>query len=132
MGAALLQEPEKAASIIRALRLALPIPVTCKIRLLDTPEKTLAFVKAMEAAGACAISVHMRYVSPLHAHSHLCIYLAGLTHPYMRSSACRTRDDKPQTRANWEALAPIVQVSEAAAECVAYLLSHHIRMDTSS
>jgi hypothetical protein len=118
MGAALLQEPEKAASIIRALRLALPIPVTCKIRLLDTPEKTLAFVKAMEAAGACAISVHMRYEFSLHAYSHWCIYLAGLTH-HMRSSACRTRDDKPQTRANWEALAPIVQVSEAAAACLA-------------
>lgn len=63
MGAALLDAPDKAASIIRALREALPLtPVSCKIRLLETPEQTLAFVRAMEAAGACAISVHMRSV----------------------------------------------------------------------
>lgn len=66
MGAALLDNAAGAAGLIRALRAALPlcVPVTCKIRLLDTAERTLAFAKAMEAAGCAAIGVHMRWVSP--------------------------------------------------------------------
>lgn len=65
MGAALLDNEAGAASLIRALRTALPthVPVTCKIRLLDTPEKTLAFARAMAAAGCAAVGVHMRWVS---------------------------------------------------------------------
>lgn len=65
MGAALLDNEAGAAGLIRALRTALPahVPVTCKIRLLDTPEKTLAFARAMAAAGCAAVGVHMRWVS---------------------------------------------------------------------
>lgn len=60
MGAALLSDKEKAGGIISALRSAIKIPVTCKIRLLDTLEETISFMQAMEAAGVCAISVHFR------------------------------------------------------------------------
>ena len=62
MGAALLENEAGAAGLIRALRAALPahVPVTCKMRLLDTPGRTLAFARAMEAAGCAAIGVHMR------------------------------------------------------------------------
>ena len=41
MGAALLKTPDKAAAILDALVKALPIPVTCKIRILPTEEATL-------------------------------------------------------------------------------------------
>ncbi len=60
MGVALTQDPDRACSIIKALRDALDIPVSCKIRLRDTPSQTLDFVKALEAAGAQAIGVHAR------------------------------------------------------------------------
>jgi tRNA-dihydrouridine synthase 2 len=62
MGAALLDNEAGAAGLIRALRAALPphLPVTAKIRLLESPERTLAFAKAMEAAGCSALGVHMR------------------------------------------------------------------------
>ncbi len=84
MGAALLNTPEVAASLIRALRAAVPqLPITCKIRLLDADPllpKTVAFAQAMEAAGACAINIHMR-----------------------------TKDDKPSEPARWAVLRPLVQ-----------------------
>lgn len=62
MGAALLDNESGAAGLVRALRAALPahVPVTCKIRLLDTAERTLAFARAMVAAGCAAVGVHMR------------------------------------------------------------------------
>ena len=82
MGAALLEKKEVAASIIKALREAVDIPITCKIRLLDTAEKTIDFVKAMVAAGVCAVSVHMR-----------------------------RRRDKEKDPARWDELRPIVEVS---------------------
>ncbi len=63
MGVALTQDPQRACSIIRALRDALDIPVSCKIRLKDTASDTVDFVKALEAAGAQAIGVHARTAS---------------------------------------------------------------------
>lgn len=83
MGAALLDNPQTASSLITALRLACPhLPISCKIRLLDTDlplPKTIAFAKAMEAAGACALNVHMR-----------------------------TKEDKQSDPARWELLRPVV------------------------
>lgn len=83
MGAALLKKPETAASIIRALKRNLSIPVTCKIRILgDDPtdlDATVEFAKQMEAAGAEAIGVHVRTVK-----------------------------ERPKDPAHWPALTPVV------------------------
>lgn len=83
MGAALLDNPATAASLVKALRQALPHkPVSCKIRLLDASlpmTKTLAFARAMEEAGACALNVHLR-----------------------------TKQDKASDPARWELLRPLV------------------------
>ena len=63
MGVALIKDSERACSIVRALRAALDIPVSCKIRLLNTVGETVDFVRALEAAGAQAIGVHARTAS---------------------------------------------------------------------
>ena len=63
MGVALTHDSDRACSIIRALRAALKIPVSCKIRLRDTTAETISLVRALEAAGAQAIGVHARTAS---------------------------------------------------------------------
>jgi len=62
MGAALLDKPELAADIIKALRRELPADcaVSCKIRLLPTMERTREFMQLCERSGANAIAVHLR------------------------------------------------------------------------
>lgn len=62
MGAALLRDPERLADILRTLRRNLSIPVTCKIRLLDTPVRSLELLRVVEQAGAQAVAVHARFV----------------------------------------------------------------------
>lgn len=63
MGSALLSKPDVVSSIIRTLKASLKVPVTAKIRLLKTPEETVALARVIEAAGADALTVHCRYVS---------------------------------------------------------------------
>ena len=60
MGAALLRTPDVAEDIVRTLSSSLSIPVSAKIRLLSTMEETVALAKRLEAAGARALTVHMR------------------------------------------------------------------------
>lgn len=61
MGAALLSDPVRAKEILNAMVVAAPsIPITCKIRLLDSHVKTMEFVKMLESCGLSAIAVHGR------------------------------------------------------------------------
>jgi tRNA-dihydrouridine synthase 2 len=60
MGACLLSNVDLAASIISTLATNLSVPVMAKIRLLDTTEKTIVFIQALEAAGCSAVTVHLR------------------------------------------------------------------------
>uniref|UniRef100_A0A1B6FVG1 DRBM domain-containing protein n=1 Tax=Cuerna arida TaxID=1464854 RepID=A0A1B6FVG1_9HEMI len=60
MGAALLQEPEKAKAILRKLVDGLKIPVTCKIRVFDSVEETVKLCKGLAETGISAIAVHGR------------------------------------------------------------------------
>ena len=39
------------------------MPVTCKIRLLENIDATVAFARAVEATGVTAIAVHARHIS---------------------------------------------------------------------
>lgn len=66
-GSALLDEPEKAAQIVRACREA-GVPVTCKIRTGRTPDAKVGpeFAKALEQAGAAAVAVHGRTAAELY------------------------------------------------------------------
>ncbi|KAI9297295.1 FMN-linked oxidoreductase [Neoconidiobolus thromboides FSU 785] len=79
MGAALLTNPDKLEKILTNLVQNLPVPVTCKIRLLNTREETLNLIKRIEKTGVHAIAVH-----------------------------CRTRDERPAQPAHWEELKYIV------------------------
>jgi tRNA-dihydrouridine synthase len=66
MGSALLSDPDRACRIIRALTNEMtasaynPIPVSGKIRLLDTAMSTVDFASALINAGAKAIAIHGR------------------------------------------------------------------------
>lgn len=67
MGAALLQEPDRAADILSTLRRNLTVPVTAKIRLLDSPEDTVELARRLQSCGVSALAVHCRQV---HHRSH--------------------------------------------------------------
>jgi len=62
MGSALLSDAPRAAKIISTLRKHIPRPISCKIRLLSTPEATIDFIRTMITAGANAIAIHARTV----------------------------------------------------------------------
>ncbi|GAX12976.1 hypothetical protein FisN_2Hh466 [Fistulifera solaris] len=47
--------------IVRATATAVDIPVFCKIRLLDTEEKTLELVRQLRDSGAALVAIHARY-----------------------------------------------------------------------
>ena len=64
MGAALLQDPEKLASILEALVAditpAFELGISVKIRLLETPAQTEALVRRLVRTGITALTVHCR------------------------------------------------------------------------
>ncbi|EFO83781.1 hypothetical protein CRE_14205 [Caenorhabditis remanei] len=60
MGAALLTQTEKIIDILKSLKAAAKVPVTCKIRVLDNPEDTLKLVREIEKCGVSALGVHGR------------------------------------------------------------------------
>ena len=62
MGSALLTQPEKVRDILSTLRRNLPasLPVTCKIRLLDTDHETIELARVIESCGVAALAVHAR------------------------------------------------------------------------
>jgi tRNA-dihydrouridine synthase 2 len=60
MGAALLSHPNKIVDILSKLKASVKIPVTCKIRLLSSLEKTIELVRTIEKTGVEAIGVHGR------------------------------------------------------------------------
>lgn len=55
------QDHELVFAMVRKLARNLSIPVSCKIRLLPTPEATLKFCLGLEKAGCAMIAVHARY-----------------------------------------------------------------------
>lgn len=79
MGVALLAQPEKACNILKTLVDNLSIPVTCKIRILQTPEETLEVVEKLVSSGIKAIGIHgrTRDERPQHAvHTDVIKYVA--------------------------------------------------------
>lgn len=60
-GAALMKEPELAAEIVTAMKKAVDVPVSVKIRLgWSDPTECLTFVKVLEQSGADLITIHGR------------------------------------------------------------------------
>ncbi len=60
-GAALMKEPERAASIVKAMKAATKLPISVKIRLgWSDPTEAISFAKVLEDAGADLITVHGR------------------------------------------------------------------------
>ncbi|KAK6071623.1 tRNA-dihydrouridine(16/17) synthase [Seiridium cupressi] len=59
-GAFLQEDQDLVYRLINTLHLNLPIPVTAKIRILDTKEETLAYAKNVLAAGASIVTLHGR------------------------------------------------------------------------
>lgn len=74
-GSALLDTPDLAAQIVRALKAEVDVPVTVKMRIGRRPGAIVGpeFAQAMEAAGADAIAVHGRVASQMyHGESDTC------------------------------------------------------------
>lgn len=69
MGAALLFHPDKACAILSAVVSAVKIPVTCKIRVLQDIDDTVALCKKLAATGVAAICVHGRTINERPMHS---------------------------------------------------------------
>lgn len=59
-GAFLLDDPDTIIAIVETLHQKLQVPVTCKIRILNTLEKTVNFAKRLEKAGCSLLTVHGR------------------------------------------------------------------------
>lgn len=60
MGAALLTQPDKVKRILSSLVSSSYVPVSCKIRVLENLEDTLALAQLIEKCGVSAIGVHGR------------------------------------------------------------------------
>ncbi|XP_014358372.2 tRNA-dihydrouridine(20) synthase [NAD(P)+]-like [Papilio machaon] len=60
MGVALLEQTDKAYGILKTLVTNLSIPVTCKIRIFQTPEETYSVVEKLVSSGIKAIAIHGR------------------------------------------------------------------------
>ncbi|KAI8804646.1 hypothetical protein BJ742DRAFT_823686 [Cladochytrium replicatum] len=80
MGAALLSDPERLCAILEALVKSVPLPISCKIRILDTVENTLALIHRIEDTGVKAIAVH-----------------------------CRTKQERPQDPGHWDVFQHLVR-----------------------
>lgn len=59
-GAFLQEEPALIQRLVRTLHEHLPVPVTAKIRILESPEATLAYARGVLDAGASILTVHGR------------------------------------------------------------------------
>ncbi|XP_059048917.1 tRNA-dihydrouridine(20) synthase [NAD(P)+]-like [Achroia grisella] len=60
MGVALMAQSEKAKAILKELVENISIPVTCKIRIFESPEETLNLVNKLVSSGIKAIAIHGR------------------------------------------------------------------------
>lgn len=69
MGAALLADAPRAKEILKTLVDNVKVPITCKIRLFNDVEETIALVKEFESLGISAIGIHgrRRHERPQHA-----------------------------------------------------------------
>ncbi|KAK9670126.1 hypothetical protein RND81_13G179700 [Saponaria officinalis] len=63
MGAALLSKPETIHDILTTLKRNLDTPITCKIRLLNTPKDTVELARRIEKTGVSALGVHGRKIN---------------------------------------------------------------------
>ncbi|XP_004143428.1 tRNA-dihydrouridine(20) synthase [NAD(P)+]-like isoform X1 [Cucumis sativus] len=63
MGAALLNKPDLIHDILTTLRRNLNILITCKIRLLNSPQDTVELARRIESTGVSALGVHGRRVA---------------------------------------------------------------------
>lgn len=63
MGAALLSKPDKVKAILTTLVNSAKIPVTCKIRVLSTIEKTLELALLIQSCGVSALAIHGRNIN---------------------------------------------------------------------
>ncbi|KVI08877.1 Aldolase-type TIM barrel [Cynara cardunculus var. scolymus] len=79
MGAALLSKPELIHDILTMLKRNLWIPVTCKIRLLNSTHDSVELARRIEKTGVSAVAVHGRRVA-----------------------------DRPRDPANWSEIATVV------------------------
>lgn len=100
-GAFLMDHPGTVTSIIAALARGLPpgVPVTAKMRVFPDVERTVAFAKALEAAGASLVAVHGRTRDQKEASAHaadwaqIAAVKAALRVPVLANGGVLTRAD---------------------------------------
>lgn len=59
-GAALLEDIDTLRKIVKTLSDSVPVPLTCKIRLAEKEDRTIALARVIEQSGAKAVTVHGR------------------------------------------------------------------------
>ncbi|KAI9089574.1 hypothetical protein DFS34DRAFT_585524 [Phlyctochytrium arcticum] len=88
MGSALLSDPDRLIAILENLVKHIPLPITCKIRMIPATktetavERTIALMQRIERTGVKAIGVHCRYL---------------------------TQDERPQDPGHWDIFEHIAQ-----------------------
>lgn len=99
-GSALLDDPDRAAAIVRACITETHVPVTVKIRSArrtGDPEVASGFARAMEDAGATAVAVHGRTASQMYRGEAdwgvVARVAAAVSIPVIGSGDVRTSDD---------------------------------------
>ncbi|XP_022962639.1 tRNA-dihydrouridine(20) synthase [NAD(P)+]-like isoform X1 [Cucurbita moschata] len=105
MGAALLKKPDLIHDILTTLRRNLDIPITCKIRLLNSSQDTVELARRIETTGVSALAVHGRRVA-----------------------------DRPRDPAKWSEIADVVAALSvpviANGDIFEYEDFHHIKVAT--
>jgi len=68
-GAALLSKPQLMSDIVKRVSLAVNVPITAKMRMYSSYEKTSEIAKSLEVAGVNAITIHPRTYDQNYSHS---------------------------------------------------------------
>ncbi|CEO96840.1 unnamed protein product (mitochondrion) [Plasmodiophora brassicae] len=96
-GAFLLDHPDTMVDIVRAIRSAISVPVTCKIRLLNPVSLAIDLAKRLEDAGCSMLAVHGRLRDQRHHcgpvnYEGIAAIKAALRIPVVANGGIRSRD----------------------------------------
>src|SRR3989338_6524826 len=96
-GAALLEKPEKLGEIVRTMVANSSIPITVKMRRVESYEKTIKIAKIIQDSGASALTLHGRTVPQGYTGgadwSYICAVKEALDIPVFGNGDIRSRED---------------------------------------
>lgn len=97
-GAFLQEEPDVAAACVRAMcRAASPLPIFCKLRILDSVKASISYAQNLERAGCSLLAVHCRLRAVKHNgpadFEHLRHIVESLRIPVVANGGLATREE---------------------------------------